>query len=91
MLTDDELVIARNFLRNSKYVCIYIYIYETNILVDFVLNKNDEGRKKTIIREKHPGRVAQDYRLAALMKKRKEEILSRKEQSTGQSIEQFSV
>ena len=47
--------------------------------------------KKTIVREKHPGRVAQGHRLAALMKKRKEEILSNKEQSTGQSIEQFSV
>ena len=33
----------------------HIYIYEMNILVDFVLNKNDRGRKKAITREKHPG------------------------------------
>ena len=54
----------------------HVYIYETNILVSFVLNKNDGGRKKTITREKHPGCVAQGHRLAALMKIRKEEILS---------------
>ena len=56
-----------------------VYIYETNILVDFVLNKNDGGRKKkTITPEKHPGCVAQGHRFAALMKKRKEEILNSK-------------
>ena len=38
--------------------------------------------------EKHSGRVAQGYKLAAFMKKRKEEILSNKDQSTEQSIEQ---
>ena len=47
-----------------------------------------EEEKKTIIREKHPGRVAQGYKLAALMKKRKEEILRKKEQSTEQSMVQ---
>ena len=41
--------------------------------------------KKTITREKHPGRVAQGHKLAALMKKRKEEILRNKEQCTVQS------
>ena len=51
--------------------------------------KNDRRREKKIItREKHPGRVAQDYKFAALMKRRKEEILRNKEQSTVQSIEQ---
>ena len=38
-------------------------------------------------REKHPGCVAHDHKLAARIKKRKEEILHHKEQST----EQFSV
>ena len=49
------------------------YVYKINILVDFLLNKNDRGgREKTITREKHHGRVGQDHKLAALMKKRKE-------------------
>ena len=47
--------------------------------------------KKVITREKHPGRVAQGHKLAALMKKRKEEILRSKEQPTEQSIEQSTV
>ena len=51
-----------------------------------------EEEKKVITREKHPGRVAQGHKLAALMKNRKEEILRNKEQSsvqsTVQSIEQ---
>ena len=47
-----------------------------------------EGEKKVITREKHPRRVAQGHKLAALMKKRKEEILHNKEQSTVQSTEQ---
>ena len=54
-----------------------------------------EEEKKTITREKHPGRVAQGHKLAALIKKRKEEILHDKEQSsvqpTVQSTEQYSV
>ena len=41
-----------------------------------------EEEKKVITREKHPGRVAQGHKLAALMKKRKEEILRDKEQSS---------
>ena len=41
--------------------------------------------EEVITREK---RVAQGHRLAALMKKRKEEILHNKEQSMEQSIEQ---
>ena len=47
-----------------------------------------EEDKKTITREKHPGRVPQGHKLAALMKKRKEEILHSKEQSTEQSTVQ---
>ena len=47
-----------------------------------------EEKKKAVTREKHPGRVAQGHKLAALMKKRKEEILRSKEQSTVQSTEQ---
>ena len=35
----------------------------------------EEEEKKPITREKHPGRVAHGHKLAALMKKRKEEIL----------------
>ena len=50
-----------------------------------------EEEKKTITREKYPGRVAQGHKFAALMKKRKEEILRNKEQSTIQSTEQSSV
>ena len=57
-----------------------------NFPVDFV-----EEEKKVITREKHPGRVAQGHKLAALMKKREEEILRNKEQSTEQSTEQSSV
>ena len=44
-----------------------------------------EEEKKVITREKHPGCVAEGHKLAALMKKRKEEILRNKEQSTVQS------
>ena len=40
------------------------------------------NKKKTATQEKHPGRVAQGHKLAALMKKRKEEILCNKEQSS---------
>ena len=47
-----------------------------------------EEEEKVITREKHPGRVAQDHKLAAIMKKRKGEILHNKEQSTVQSTEQ---
>ena len=54
-----------------------------------------EEERKVITREKHPGCVAQGHKLAALMKKRKEEILRSKEQSTvqptEQSTDQFSV
>ena len=50
-----------------------------------------EEDKKTITREKHPGRVAQGHKLAAVLKKRKQEILRDKEQSTVQSTEQPSV
>ena len=65
---------------------------ETNFLVDFLFNKKLHKKKKKQktkkTREKHPGRVAQDYKFAALMKIRKEEILRNKEQSTVQSTEQ---
>ena len=54
-----------------------------------------EEEKKKITREKHPGRVAQGYKPAALTKKRKEEILCNKEQSSvlgkEQSTEQSTV
>ena len=54
-----------------------------------------EKEKKAIAREKHPGHVAQGHKLAAFIKKRKEEILRDKEQSsvqpTVQSTEQPSV
>ena len=50
-----------------------------------------DEEKKIITREKHPGRVAQGHKLAALMKKRKEEILRSKEQSTEQSTVQSTV
>ena len=51
--------------------------------------------KKTTTQEKHPGRVAQAHRLAAFMKKRKEEVLRDKEQfpvhPTVQSTDNHSV
>ena len=50
-----------------------------------------EEEIKLITPEKHLGCVAQGQQLAALMKKRKEEILRNKEQSTEQSTEQSSV
>ena len=50
-----------------------------------------EEEKKTITRKKRPGRVAQGHKLAALMQKRKEEILRSKEQSTVQSTVQPTV
>ena len=59
-----------------------------NILVDFLLNKG--RKKKAIAREKHPGGVAQVNKFAALMKKRKEEILRNKKQSTEQSTVQYT-
>ena len=50
-----------------------------------------EEDKKITTREKHPGRVAQGHKLPALMKKRKEEILHSKEQSTEQPLVQSTV
>ena len=47
-----------------------------------------EEEEKVVTREKHPGRVAQGHKLAAIMKKRKGEILRNKEQSTVQCTEQ---
>ena len=46
-----------------------------------------EEEEKMITRKKHPGRVAQGHKLAALMTKRKEEILHKKEQEQKQSKE----
>ena len=50
-----------------------------------------EEEKKIITREKHTERVAQGHKLAALMKRRKEEILHSKEQSTEEQPVQSSV
>ena len=47
--------------------------------------------KKKVTREKHPARVSQGHKPTALMKKRKEEILCNKEQSSVRSTEQSSV
>ena len=49
-----------------------------------------EEEKKIVTRENYPGRDAQGHKLAALMKKRKEEMRN-KEQSTEQSTVQPSV
>ena len=46
-----------------------------------------EEKNKIITREKHPVTVPQCHKLAALRKKRKEEILRNKEQTTVQSTE----
>ena len=50
-----------------------------------------EEEKKAIRREKHPGCASQGHKLAALMQKRKEEILPKKEQSTEQSTVQTAI
>ena len=50
-----------------------------------------EEEKKIITREKLPGRLAQGHKIAALMKKRKAEILHNKKQSTVQSTVQSIV
>ena len=50
-----------------------------------------EEEKKTITREKHPGRVTQGHKLVVLNKKRKEKILHGKEQSTVQSTVQPTI
>ena len=50
-----------------------------------------EEEKKIITREKLPGRLAQGHKIAALMKKRKAEILHNKKQSTVQSTVQSLV
>ena len=41
-----------------------------------------EEKKKLLTGEKHPGCVAHGHKLAGLMKKRKQEVLCNKEQST---------
>ena len=70
----------------------HVYIYEKNFLVDFVLNKKCRKKKKKLTAwEKHPGRVAHGHKLAALMKKRKEEILRNKEHSSLQYSLQNSL
>ena len=67
-----------NIFRSDNFFAIGV-CDKMNILVDFVLNKKlQRKKKKTITREKHPGRVAQGHKLTAFMKKRKEEILRKK-------------
>ena len=69
VLTDDKLVVARNFLKKSKHACLYI---RNEFPARFcVKQKMTEEEQKMIAREKHPGCVAQDHKLASLMKKRK--------------------
>ena len=50
-----------------------------------------EEEKKIITRGKHPACVAQGHKLAALVKKRKEEIFCNNEQPTEQSTVQPTV
>ena len=50
-----------------------------------------EEKKKVLTRGKHPGHVAQGHKLAAIMKKRTEEILRSKKQPTEQSTVQSTV
>ena len=59
--------------------------------MNFVLNKNDRGRKKAVTREKHKGGVTPGHKLTGLMKKRKEEILCNKEQFSVQPSVQSTV
>ena len=85
---DDELVVARNFLKKSKHGCLYI---RNEFPRGFCVKKKmTEEEKKITTREKHPERVAHGHKLAALMKKRKK-ILRDKEQSSVQSTVQPSV
>ena len=60
------------------------YISEMNILVDFILNKNDT-RSNNTSKTSWACRSSPGHSRAALMKKRKEEILHNKEQFTVQS------
>ena len=80
VLTDDELVVARNFFKKSKHECVYI---RNEFPRGFcVKQKMTEEKKKLLTVEKHPGCVAHGHKLAGLMKKRKQEVLCNKEQST---------
>ena len=80
VLTDDKLVIVRGLLKESKHACLYIRNERPVNLkyFDCYKQKLQKKRKKIITQEKHPGRVAQGRKLAALMKKRKERILRNK-------------
>ena len=53
---------------------------------------DNKEQPSVVTKEKHPGRVAQGHKLAALMKKRKEELKqnSMSEQQTEQSSEQLT-
>ena len=72
-----ELVVARNFLKKSKHVCLYI---RKEFRRGFcVKQKMTEEEKKNNNTRKTLRTVAQGHQLAALMKKKKEEILRNKE------------
>ena len=62
----------------------HIYIYEMNILVDFVLNKNDRGIKKSNNTRNTSWNLLYSW-------KKKEEILHNKEQSSVQPSVQSTV
>ena len=77
VLADDELFVARNFLKKSKHVCLYI---RKEFRRGFcVKQKMTEEEKKNNNTRKTLWTVAQGHQLAALMKKKKEEILRNKE------------
>ena len=51
-----------------------------------------EEEKKIIIREKHPGRVAQDHKLAALMKKKKKYCVAKNDlQNSYKTVLQYGL
>ena len=77
MLTQSYFVIPKNLKRLAK--AIFISYAKERADLKTIQFESDvlTNDKLVIVREKSPRRVAQGHKLAALMKKRKEEILQR--------------
>ena len=67
----------------------HAYIFEMNIIVDFVLNKNDRGCNST--RKTSWLCRSRRHSVAAVIKERKEETLCNKEQSSEQHTKQPAI
>ena len=77
MLTQSYFAIPKNLKRLAK--AIFISYAKERADLKTIQFESDvlTNDKLVIVREKSPRRVAQGHKLAALMKKRKEEILQR--------------